>query len=48
LTPGVFSNFGIIIPVELKVLGRVEALEGVITVVWVPHGTGMIGVGSTV
>jgi len=48
LNPGVFSNFSIIVPIELKVLGRVETLEAVITVVWVPHGTGMISVGGTV
>jgi len=28
----IFSNLGIVIPVELKVLGRVETLEAVITV----------------
>jgi len=48
LSSGIFSDFGIIVPVELKVLGRIEALEAVITVVWVPHATGMISVGSTV
>jgi len=30
----IYSNLGIVIPVELKVLGRVETLEAVITIVW--------------
>jgi len=52
LSSGIFSDFGIIVPVELKVLGRIEALEleAIITVVWISHATGMIriSVGSTV
>ncbi len=44
LSSGIFSDFGIIVPVELEVLGRVKALEFVITVVWIPHSTSMISV----